>query len=99
MLQDSTTPVTDLRNFGAVTAQRLAEIHIHTLADIEALGAVETFARLHFMFGNAVGRNALHALEATLRDLDWRDLPVEVKAWLDAEAEARVGFTPAQAAA
>lgn len=99
MLQDSTTPVADLRNFGAVTAQRLTEIQIHTLGDIEALGAVETFARLRFAFGHAVSRNALHALEATLRDVDWRDLPVEDKAVLDAEAEARVGFTPAQAAA
>lgn len=83
MQQDSLTPVTDLRNFGAVTAQRLADIGIHTLGDIEALGAVETFARLRFVYGAGVTRNALHALEATLRDMDWRDLSPDVKAGLE----------------
>ena len=89
MSPDSFTPVTDLRNFGAVTAQRLAAIGVHTLGDIEALGAVETYARLRFVFGGAVSRNALHALEATIRDVDWRDLPAEVKAALDAAVAER----------
>jgi hypothetical protein len=99
MTQDPFTPVADLRNFGNVTAQRLAEIEICTLGDIQALGAVETYSRLRFAFGSAVTRNALHAIEATIRDIDWRDLPSDVKTRIDDEAAARLALTPTRACA
>lgn len=99
MTQDPFTPVAELRNFGNVTAQRLTELEICTLGDIQALGSVETYSRLRFAYGNGVTRNALHAIEATIRDIDWRDLPLEVKSRIDAEAAARLALTPTRACA
>lgn len=98
MQTDPFTPVADLRNLGVATAERLEDIGLETLGDIEALGAVETYARLRLRFGNAVSLSALHVLEATLRDVDWRDLPAEVKAGLDAAAAAADTVRPGRAA-
>jgi nucleotidyltransferase/DNA polymerase involved in DNA repair len=99
MTQDPFTPVDELRNFGAVTAQRLTDMEIRTLGDIQELGAVETYARLRFAFGTGVTRNALHAIEATLRDIDWRDLPSDVKSDLDAAVAARLALVPTRLSA
>jgi DNA transformation protein len=74
MARDPSTPVSDLRNLGPVTARRLAEIDVDTLGDLAGLGSVEAYARLRFRFGRQVTLNALYALEAALRDVDGRSL-------------------------
>lgn len=75
-----------MRNLGPTSRIWLAEIGIHDLEDIRALGAVETYARLRFRFGRRITRNMLHALAAALADIDWRQLAPEHKADLDREA-------------
>jgi DNA transformation protein len=74
MARDPSTPVADLRNLGPVTVRWLAEIDVTTLGDLADLGSVEVYARLRFRHGRRVTLNALHALEAALRDVDWRSL-------------------------
>jgi DNA transformation protein and related proteins len=83
-----------LRNIGPVGEGWLAEIEVHTAADLRAMGAVEAWRRLRFFIGPHVNLMALIALEAALLDIHWRDLPVarraELKALSDAERAARV---------
>lgn len=79
-----------MRNLGPTSRIWLAEIGIHDLEDVRALGAVETYARLRFRFGRKITRNMLHALAAALADIDWRQLTPEHKAELDREAAARL---------
>jgi len=79
-----------MRNLGPTSRIWLAEIGIHDLEDIRALGAVETYARLRFRFGRRITRNMLHALAAALADIDWRQLAPEHKADLDREAAERL---------
>lgn len=59
---------------GPVTARRLREIGISTRADLEKCGAVAAYAALRHRFDKAVTLNALYALEAVLRGVDWRAL-------------------------
>lgn len=80
----------DFRNIGPKSRAWLAEIDIRTMDDLEALGAVEAYARLRFRFGKAISRNMLHALAAALAGIDWRALTPEHKAELDRQAEERL---------
>jgi DNA transformation protein len=89
MGRDPDTPIGSVRNLGPVTAQWLREVEVHTLGDLLAMGAVEAYARLRFRFGRRVSRNALHALEAAVRDVDWRSLTAADKAALDVAVRAR----------
>jgi DNA transformation protein len=79
-----------MRNLGPKSNRWLAEIGLHSIEDISALGAVETYARLRFRFGRQITRNMLHALAAALADIDWRQLSPEHKAELDRAAEERL---------
>ncbi|MCI0714579.1 MAG: TfoX/Sxy family protein [Chloroflexi bacterium] len=76
------TKLTDVRGIGPTTTEWLNEIGIHTLEDIQALGAVETYKRLKRAFPKFVTLNALWGLEAVLNDMDWRDISPERKAEL-----------------
>jgi DNA transformation protein len=68
--------------------RRLREIAVENEDDLRAMGAVEAYRRLRFIFGREVSVIALHAMEASLRDCDWRRLPPEIKADLDRSAGA-----------
>lgn len=78
-----------LKNIGPVTMARLAEVEIHSLADLRAIGAVAAYRRLKFRFPRDASLNALYALEAALLDCHWRDLPAGRKAELKQSVEAR----------
>ncbi|MCE2891017.1 MAG: TfoX/Sxy family protein [Hyphomonadaceae bacterium] len=67
-------------------AANLASIGVHTSADLQRIGAVETFNRLRLIQGRQISRIALHAMFAALVDCDWRALPADIKAQLDQEA-------------
>jgi DNA transformation protein and related proteins len=80
----------DIRNIGPKSRAWLAEIDIHSIADLHTLGAVEAYARLRFHFGKAISRNMLHALAGALSDIDWRQLSPEHKAELNRQADERL---------
>ncbi|UVC07603.1 TfoX/Sxy family DNA transformation protein [Rhizobium sp. TH2] len=79
-----------MRNLGPKSEAWLAEIDIHTLDDLRAIGAVEAYARLRFRFGDIITRNMLHAMAAALADIDWRQLSVQRKAELEEQANERL---------
>lgn len=81
----------DMRNIGPKSRAWLAEIDVHDMDELQALGAVEAYARLRFRFGNKITRNMLHALAGALGNVDWRMLSPEHKAELDRQAEERLG--------
>lgn len=79
-----------IRNIGPTSAAWLAEVDIHTLDDLRAVGAVEAYGRLRFRFGRRINRNMLFAMAAALADTDWRHLSPEHKSELDRAAQARL---------
>jgi hypothetical protein len=76
------------KNIGPVSEAWLRAIGVHTRADLEALGAVETY-RLVQQHGFRPSLNLLHALEGAIRDVPWTALPERVKAKLKRETQAR----------
>ncbi|HZG84196.1 TfoX/Sxy family protein [Paenibacillus sp.] len=78
-----------IRNIGAVCERWLADIGIHTLADLARIGSVEAYRRIR---EREPGANiiALYALEGALLDMHWRELPPEVKEALHEQ----VGWAP-----
>ena len=69
------------KNIGPRSAAWLASVGLHTVEDLEALGTVAAMGRLRAA-GHPVTLNMAWALEATLRGVDARALPAEVKAAL-----------------
>ncbi len=82
-----------LPNLGPTSEPGLPRSGLRPPTEIRALGAVETYARLRFRFGNRVTRNMLHALAAGpgRHSLD-RAVP-EHKAELDAALARRMTET------
>lgn len=79
--RDPALPVRQLRNLGPASAGWLVAVGIHTLADLRAAGAAETWRRV-FEAGRNPSLNLLWALEGALRDEHWGELPPAVKAEL-----------------
>lgn len=70
-----------IRNLGHVSASWLEEIGVSTIDDLRIKGSVETYIALKRLQPRA-SLNLLYSLEAALLDMDWRDLPSDVKASL-----------------
>ena len=77
-----------LRNIGPKTQGWLHEIGIDTLADLEALGAVEAYKRLKAARPQQVSLNALWGLQGAILNIHWNALPPDMKADLKAQVEA-----------
>jgi TfoX/Sxy family transcriptional regulator of competence genes len=71
----------ELKNLGPVSLEWLSVVGIHSRADLEELGSVETY-RLVRLHGFNASLNLLYALEAALRDEHWAKLSPDVKAHL-----------------
>ncbi|WP_198659120.1 TfoX/Sxy family protein [Nocardiopsis sp. FIRDI 009] len=78
--------VARLRNLGPASARMLATVGVRTAADLEALGAAEVYRRLRETGAPGLSRNLLWAMEGALLDVDWRNLPPEIRTRLLAEA-------------
>lgn len=77
--------ISQMRNLGPKTERMLAEIGVDTPAALRRIGSVEAYRRLKFACGG-ISLNALYAMEASLRDIDWRALTSEEKANLKRRA-------------
>jgi len=86
-----TSQLSSLRNIGPTTEEWLNEVGIHTVDDLQQVGALAAWRRLKSAFPMAVTLNALYALEAALLDMDWRKLPAERLAELKRLAEEESG--------
>ena len=78
--------LSELKNIGKTTEGWLNEAGIHTIADLEELGAVEAWKRMKAVHP-AVNLNGLYALQAALLDIHWNALPEDMKADLRAQVE------------
>lgn len=74
-----TTDVARLPDLGPASTRWLAAIGVHTRRDLERLGAVDAYRALKNQ-GYPVSLNLVYAIEAALRDVDWRRLPARLKA-------------------
>lgn len=68
-------PVGELRNLGPRSVERLRDVGIERLSDLEAAGAVGAYERLVAAGGRGLTVMMLWSLEGALRGVDWRDLP------------------------
>ncbi len=75
----------DLRNLGDVTEGWLIEVGIATPAELERLGPLEAYRRLKDVRPGQVTLVALWALTGALLDLDWREIPGDMKRQLRAK--------------
>jgi DNA transformation protein len=62
-----------IRNLGPVSRQWLDDIGIHTIKDLRRVGSVSAYAMVRRNERRA-SLNLLWALEAAIRDIDWREL-------------------------
>lgn len=76
-----------LKNIGKTSAQWLHEAGIHSLADLEDVGAVEAWRRVKALYPNRVSLLILYALQGALLNLHWNALPPDMKADLKAQAQ------------
>ena len=70
---------------GPKSSAWLHEIGIHTLAEIEALGAVEVYKRLKRAFPHKVSLNMLYGLQAAILNIPMTAFTPEMKAELKAQ--------------
>lgn len=85
MRDKSQAPLSELKNFGPKSADWLRQVGIETLGDLEALGAVEAYLRVRHRFPKRVSLHLLYALQATLLNMRWNELPPDIKAALKAQ--------------
>lgn len=77
--------IEQMRNLGAASARMLAEIDVHNEDDLRAMGIVNAYMRVKFQMPGRVSILLLYAMEAALRDCDWRGLDKETKAELKSQ--------------
>ena len=83
-----------MRNIGPVTVRQLRSIGIHTPAELFELGAAEVYVRLKRADPERVTRTMLWALAGAELDIDWRQVPSDIKTQLAHKVSQRC---PAQA--
>jgi len=79
--------LTQLRNIGDKSARLLAAAGIISVDDLRAIGSAEAYRRVRLANPDGVTLNMLWALQGALLDVDWRELPGEIKVTLKNEVE------------
>lgn len=85
-----------IRNIGPKSAGWLRQVGVHTQADLERLGAVETYLRVK-RAGFRASLNLLYALEGALAGCHWAELPAERRGELLLAVDAAEALLPARA--
>lgn len=82
---DDRLPVGALRNLGPKSALMLAEVGIHTIGELRAIGPARAYARVRAVRRRGASVNLLWSLATGLSDRDWRDIAEAEKASLLAQ--------------
>jgi len=77
-MSDRPKNISQLRNLGPKTERMLRDVGIDDADALAAIGAVEAYRRLRFASAS-VSLNALYAMEAALKNIDWRALEPKEK--------------------
>lgn len=83
------SPNTELKGLGAKSLALLAEVGLKSRDDIEAVGPAEAFRRVRKLHPDRVNNTLLWQLVGALLDLDWRELPADIKQHMLFEVEAK----------
>ena len=67
-----------MKNIGKVSRRWLFEVGVVTLEDLRAVGAVAAYRMIKAQQPQAT-LNLLWSLEGAIRNVDWRELPPEIK--------------------
>ena len=78
-------PVSGLRNLGPASAVMLAEVGIHTVAELRAIGAVKAYVRVKAVRSRGASVNLLWSMVAGLDGRGWQDVSAAEKESLIAE--------------
>ncbi|NJN80198.1 MAG: TfoX/Sxy family protein [Anaerolineales bacterium] len=76
-----------MKNLGPKSTEWLASVGIHTLDDVANIGVVEAYKRVKMAYPEKVSLNMLYGLQAALLDLNWKDLPLDIKEDLKRKVE------------
>jgi DNA transformation protein and related proteins len=87
-LSSTDSELTKLRNIGPTTARRLNAIGIFTLEDLRDVGVIEAYRRVRTVFPERTTLVLVYALQGTLMELHWNDIPEDVRAELIEQAAA-----------
>lgn len=68
----------NMKNIGKVSRRWLFEVGVVTLEDLRAVGAVAAYRMIKAQQPQAT-LNLLWSLEGAIRNVDWRELPPEIK--------------------
>ena len=79
--------IAELKGLGPATAQRLELVGITTAEQLETAGAVGAYNLLKAAFPDWTSLNALWGMQAALMEIDWRQLPDEIKQELLSQLE------------
>lgn len=82
-----------IRNVGPKSAAWLRQVGVHTQADLERLGAVETYMRVK-RAGFRASLNLLYALEGALAGCHWAELSAERRGALLLAVDAAEALLP-----
>ena len=72
-------PVTMLRNLGPKSAMMLAEVGIHTIGELRAIGAARAYVRTRAVCSRGASVNLLWSMAAGLDGRGWKDVSAEEK--------------------
>jgi hypothetical protein len=76
-----------MKNLGPKSSEWLASIGIYTLEDVATIGVVETYKQVKAAYPEKVSLNMLYGLQAALMNINWKDLPLDIKEDLKRQAE------------
>jgi DNA transformation protein len=71
--------LTSLRNVGTRSSQWLQKVGINRLEDLIEVSVVDAYLRAKAAFPDQVSLNLLYALQGGMLDINWLDLPHEMK--------------------
>ena len=84
-LPQNDLPVTMLCNLGLKSKMMLAEVGIHTVGELRAIGAVKAYVRVKAVRSRGASVNLLWSMAAGLDGRGWQEVSAEEKESLLAE--------------
>ena len=80
-------PITMLRNLGPKSAMMLAEVGIHTIGELRAIGVAKAYVRVRAVRSRGASVNLLWSMAAGLDGRGWQEVSAAEKESLLAEVK------------
>jgi len=76
-----------MKNLGPKSTEWLASIGIFSIEDMAIIGVVEIYKQVKAAYPDKVSLNMLYGLQAALMNINWKDLPLDIKEDLKRQVE------------